>query len=87
MTTATSKTRTAIVTGANRGIGLAIAKGLSKNKNIRVLAAARKVKDAVAAVRDIGKGSIVVKMVIKKRIRKAGSFKNKAGLFKTKISN
>jgi NAD(P)-dependent dehydrogenase (short-subunit alcohol dehydrogenase family) len=62
MTKVTSKTKTAIVTGANRGIGLAIAKGLSENENIRVLAAARKVKDAVAAVRDIGKCSIAVKI-------------------------
>ena len=59
---ATSKTRTALVTGANRGIGIAIAKGLSANENILVLAAARKANDAETAVRDIGNGSIAVKI-------------------------
>ena len=54
------KTKTALITGANRGIGLAIAKGLSESGNIRVLAAARKAKDADTAVRHIGHGSIAV---------------------------
>jgi NAD(P)-dependent dehydrogenase (short-subunit alcohol dehydrogenase family) len=45
--------RTALVTGANRGIGLAIARGLAQ-RDIHVLAAARSVDKAQAAVGEIG---------------------------------
>ena len=62
MNKATAKTRTTLVTGANRGIGLAIAKGLSANETIRVLAAARKVNDAETAIKEIGRDSIAVEM-------------------------
>jgi NAD(P)-dependent dehydrogenase (short-subunit alcohol dehydrogenase family) len=53
-----AKTRTALVSGANRGIGLAIAKGLSGKKNVRALAAARREKDARAAAEGIGNGAV-----------------------------
>ncbi|NBB94096.1 MAG: SDR family NAD(P)-dependent oxidoreductase [Gammaproteobacteria bacterium] len=48
----TDQKRTALVTGANRGIGLAIARGLAE-RDIHVLAAARSVEKAQAAVREI----------------------------------
>lgn len=48
--------RTALVTGANRGIGLAIARGLAA-RGIHVLAAARSVDKAKSAVGEIG-GSV-----------------------------
>ena len=54
------KSRTALVTGANRGIGFAIAKGLAENKAIQVLVDTRKEEDAEAAVQRIGNGSIPV---------------------------
>lgn len=44
--------RTALVTGANRGIGLAIARGLAE-RDIHVLAAARSVEKAKTAVNQI----------------------------------
>ena len=60
MNNETVKVRTALVTGANRGIGLAIAKGLSVRGNIRVLAAARRAEDAQAAAASIACGTIGV---------------------------
>lgn len=50
----------ALVTGANRGIGLAIAKGLAARGDIHVLAAARKSADADAAAETIGSGTVGV---------------------------
>lgn len=47
-----SELRTALVTGANRGIGLAIARGLAE-RDIHVLAAARSVDKAQTAVNQI----------------------------------
>lgn len=47
-----SDRKTALVTGANRGIGLAIARGLAE-RDIHVLAAARSVDKAQAAVNQI----------------------------------
>ena len=58
----TAKTKTALVTGANRGIGRAIAKGLAAKRDIRVLAAARRVKEAQAAVESIGNGTVGVEL-------------------------
>jgi NAD(P)-dependent dehydrogenase (short-subunit alcohol dehydrogenase family) len=49
-----SPPRTALVTGANRGIGLAIAHGLAARGDVRVLAAARRMEDARAAAATIG---------------------------------
>ena len=46
--------RTALVTGANRGIGLAIAHGLAARGGIRVLVAARRLADARVAAEAIG---------------------------------
>lgn len=49
-----SPPRTALVTGANRGIGLAIAQGLVARGDVRVLAAARRMEDARAAAAAVG---------------------------------
>lgn len=49
--------RTALVTGANRGIGLAVAKGLAAQGGIRVLAAARTANEAEKAAETIGSGA------------------------------
>jgi NAD(P)-dependent dehydrogenase (short-subunit alcohol dehydrogenase family) len=46
--------RTALVTGANRGIGLAIATGLAARGGVRVLAAARRQGDAESAAAGAG---------------------------------
>ena len=52
-----AKTKTALVTGANRGIGLAIAQGIAQDKTIQVLVAARKIETAGQAALKIGNGS------------------------------
>jgi NAD(P)-dependent dehydrogenase (short-subunit alcohol dehydrogenase family) len=49
--------RTALVTGANRGIGLAVARGLAAQGGIRVLAAARTANEAETAAGAIGSGA------------------------------
>ncbi|WP_421791491.1 SDR family NAD(P)-dependent oxidoreductase [Hyphobacterium sp.] len=49
--------RTALVTGANRGIGFEIARGL-KAKGLTVLVAARRLSDAEAAAAEIGANAI-----------------------------
>ncbi len=46
--------RTALVTGANRGIGLEIARALSGPAGIRVVAAARRAADADAVATELG---------------------------------
>jgi NAD(P)-dependent dehydrogenase (short-subunit alcohol dehydrogenase family) len=51
--------KTALVTGANRGIGLAIAKGLAA-RGVRVLVAARKAGDAEAAAGEVGESAVGV---------------------------
>ncbi len=56
----TKHRRTALVTGSNRGIGLAIAKGLAARGDIMLLAAARLADDAVACASDIGRGTVGV---------------------------
>lgn len=57
----TVSTRTALVTGANRGIGLAIAEALAQ-KGVRVLAAARTDERAAEAAQSIGSGVIGVRL-------------------------
>ena len=52
--------KTALVTGANRGIGRAIAAGLAAHKEICVLAAARDPDDAMAVADAIGGGTVGV---------------------------
>ncbi|WP_089720674.1 SDR family NAD(P)-dependent oxidoreductase [Candidatus Entotheonella palauensis] len=52
--------RTALVTGANRGIGFAIAKLLATRGDIRVLTAARNGEDAHATVAHIGHDTVAV---------------------------
>ena len=60
MKTQPLKSKTALVTGANRGIGFAIAEGIAENKNIKVLVAARKLEEAERTTQKIGNGSIPV---------------------------
>ncbi len=52
-----TRTKIALVTGANRGIGLAIAQGIAQDKTIKVLVAARKMEPAREAAEKIGNGS------------------------------
>ena len=54
------KSKTALVTGANRGIGLAIAQALAADTSIRVLAACRSHQKAETAAQTIGPGAIGV---------------------------
>ena len=52
--------RTALVTGANRGIGSAIAQGLAELEDITVIAASRSEADALATASEIGGATIGV---------------------------
>lgn len=52
--------KTALITGANRGIGLAIAQGLASDRSIHVLAACRSAQKADLAAREIGHGASAV---------------------------
>jgi NAD(P)-dependent dehydrogenase (short-subunit alcohol dehydrogenase family) len=54
----TTGTHTALVTGANRGIGLAIASGLAKQFDLKVLLGSRNLRDGEKAAAGI-KGSVV----------------------------
>ena len=54
------KAKTALVTGANRGIGLAIAQALAADTSIRILAACRTDQQAETAATAIGSGAIGV---------------------------
>jgi NAD(P)-dependent dehydrogenase (short-subunit alcohol dehydrogenase family) len=49
-----SITRTALVTGANRGIGLEIARGLAAMEQIRLIATARTAEDAESTAAELG---------------------------------
>ena len=49
---------TALVTGANRGIGFAITQGLAKLEDITVLAASRRETDALATASEVGGATI-----------------------------
>ena len=53
---------TALVTGANRGIGLAIALQLAHDHDIRVVAAARQAADAHQAAREVGGDTVGVEL-------------------------
>lgn len=55
----TKQQHTVLITGANRGIGFAIAKSLSQLGGYRLLLAARQQKDAEEAVRLLGAGTAV----------------------------
>lgn len=50
-------TRTALITGANRGIGLAVSKRLASRHEIKVLVAARTSEAAGEAAREVGNGA------------------------------
>ena len=56
--------RTALVTGANRGIGLAIARGLAARGDVRVLAAARHSDDAQRTAQQIGHDAVGVALAL-----------------------
>lgn len=55
-----TRKKTALVTGANRGIGLAIALRLAENENLRVLVAARHQSDADVAAASLSGDAIGV---------------------------
>ncbi|MGJ3231420.1 MAG: SDR family NAD(P)-dependent oxidoreductase [Oceanicaulis sp.] len=50
--------RTALVTGANRGIGLEIARALAARDDMRVIAAGRSARSAAEAAETIGEGAV-----------------------------
>src|SRR4051812_12356805 len=52
--------RTALVTGANRGIGLAIAAGLNRLTRIRVLIGSRRAEDGENAAKALGGNAVAV---------------------------
>ena len=52
--------RTALVTGANRGIGLAIGQALSSLDHVRVITGARRPADATSAAADMAPGTVGV---------------------------
>ena len=56
------ETKTALITGANRGIGLAIAQALAADTSIRILAACRTSQKAEDAAETIGTGAIGVEL-------------------------
>lgn len=60
MGTTSQKIKTALVTGANRGVGLAIAKGLTADDSIRVLTACRTSDKAQSTATEIGNGTVGV---------------------------
>ena len=54
--------KTALVTGANRGIGLAIAAGLNKSGDVKVLVGSRRVEDGENAARTLGGNAVGVQL-------------------------
>ncbi len=58
--------RTALVTGANRGIGLAIAAGLNRPGEIKVLVGSRRAEDGENAARALGGNAVAVQLDLSK---------------------
>ncbi len=58
--------RTALVTGANRGIGLAIAAGLNRLGGIKVLVGSRRAEDGENAARALGGNAVAVQLDLSK---------------------
>jgi len=56
-----SDTRVALVTGANQGVGLQVAKELAAD-GLTVLVGSRDVERGEAAAREIGQGAIAVQL-------------------------
>lgn len=56
------KPRTALVTGANRGLGRAIATSLAAHPDLQVLVAARNASDAASAASRIGAGTLGIEL-------------------------
>ena len=54
--------KTALVTGANRGIGLAIAAGLSRLEEMKVLVGSRRAEDGEDAARTLGGNAVGVQL-------------------------
>jgi NAD(P)-dependent dehydrogenase (short-subunit alcohol dehydrogenase family) len=54
--------KTALVTGANRGIGLAIAAGLNRVGGIKVLVGSRRAEDGENASRTLGENTVAVQL-------------------------
>ena len=53
---------TALVTGANRGIGLAIAAGLNRLGEMKVLVGSRRAEDGENAARTLGRNAVAVQL-------------------------
>jgi len=53
---------TALVTGANRGIGLAIAAGLNRLEGMKVLVSSRRAEDGENAARTLGGSAVGVQL-------------------------
>jgi NAD(P)-dependent dehydrogenase (short-subunit alcohol dehydrogenase family) len=58
--------RTALVTGANRGIGLAIASGLNQSGGIKVLVGSRRAEDGENAAKALGGNAVAVPLDLSK---------------------
>ena len=54
--------KTALITGANRGIGLAIAAGLNRLKEMKVLVGSRRAEDGDKAARTLGGSAVGVQL-------------------------
>lgn len=68
-------TRTALVTGANRGIGLAIGSALAKMGDVKLLAASRREEDALKTAQEIGHGAVGVEFDLSRPSAVAGRAK------------
>src|SRR5690348_18367537 len=92
---ATLKNRVAVVTGASRGIGLAIAQALARagaqvvlvSRNRKALESARKTLGASIVVADVGEPADVTRLFaqVKKRRGRLDILVNCAGVFTYKI--
>ncbi len=54
--------KTALITGANRGIGLAIAAGLNRLEEMKVLVGSRRAEDGDNAARTLGGNAVGVQL-------------------------